>query len=246
MNKFPFILFLFIFQITFGQSNLDDLKKYMEHIENVSELSNIKNKKFEVLSVFLIQNEIERSIDFGFKHHRILVEPDQGYDIKLNLISRNGKIQIAWISEYDSYKEGNLNTMTLIKNPDFLIQYVQNHNKLYQTKLTEQDFINQTLKEYVVGFGCGITASNIPKQAKKMLKFVKHKNRKMLQEYLTSFSPELQTLGAIGLIRLGNLSPLQKNIIEHFKKRNSVISTCAGCLYGLNEKFTKVIKQNIN
>ena len=242
MNKISIILLFLIFQITKGQSNLDDLKKYIENIENVSELYNLKNVKFKHFSVITAHTDIERDIDFGYKHHRIEIVPYDGYDMKLNIISKDDKIQTAWVSEFDSYKNKYLKIKIVIKNPDFLSRYVKKHNTLYYTKLTDQDFMHQITKEYVVGFGCGITGNNIPREAKKMLKFVKHKNRKKLQEYLTSFSPELQALGTIGLLKIGKLSLMQKNIIEHLKKRNSIVSTCSGCLYGINIKFTEAIK----
>lgn len=236
------ILTLFIFQSIKGQNNLKDLKNYIEKTENVSKLSKLKTVKFDSLSILTTFNELERQIDFGFEHHRILVMPYSGWELKLNLISKNGKIQIAWISEFDSSKEKHMKTLTTTKNSDFLKEYIQNHNHFYKTELTESDFEKQILNEYVVGFGCSIDGLYIPKESKKMLKFVKKKNRKELNKYLTSFSPELQTLGTIGLLKIGKLTKEQKSIINHLKIKNSVIFSCSGCLYGIGETFSQRIE----
>jgi len=75
-----------------------------------------------------------------------------------------------------------------------------------------------------------------------MLKLVKRKNRKELNKYLTSFSPELQTLGTIGLLKIGKITAEEKHFIDHLKNRNSVIFSCSGCLYGIGETFNERIE----
>jgi len=236
------ILTLFIFQSIKGQNNLADLRNHIEKTENVSKLSKLKTVTFDSLSILTTFNELERQIDFGFEHHRILVMPYSGWELKLNLISKNGKIQIAWISEFDSNKEKHMNTLTITKNSDFLKEYVKNHNKFYKNELTESDFEKQILNEYVVGFGCSINGLDIPKESKRMLKFVKRKSREKLNKYLTSFSPELQTLGTIGLLKIGKITAEQNRLIEHLKNRNSVIFSCSGCSYGIEETFNERIE----
>ncbi|MFL0354814.1 hypothetical protein [Xanthomarina sp. GH4-25] len=236
------LLTLFIIQTTKGQNNLADLNAYIKKTENISELSNLKSVQFDSLSILSTFNELERQIDFGFKHHRILIVPYSGSDLKLNLVSKNGEIQITWISEFDPSNDVNFNILNVPKNSDFLKEYVQNHNGFYKTELTESDFENQIINEYVVGFGCSIDGLTVPKESKKMLKLVKRKNREELNKYLTSFSPELQTLGAIGLLKIGKLTKEQKNIIKHLKNKNSVIYSCSGCSYGIGETFSERIE----
>ena len=98
------------------------------------------------------------------------------------------------------------------------------------------------LAEYVVGFGCGYSGSYISDESSKMLKYVKRKDINSLNQWLTAFSPELQTLGAIGLLQLGEINETQRQIIERLKTRNSTISNCMGCIYSYDTEFKKLIK----
>lgn len=230
-----------MFQSTNGQSNLADLKNYIDNTENVSELEGLRTVKFDSLSILTTYTELNRQIDFGFKHIRILIFPYSGWDLKLNLISRKGEIQIAWVSEFDTSRDKHLKTRTITKKPDFLRQYVNKHNEFYKTQLTESDFESQVIGEYVVGFGCSIDGLDIPKESKRMLTLVERKRRNKLNMYLTSFSPELQTLGTIGLLEIGNITAKEKFVIDHLKNRNSVIFSCSGCLYGIGETYTERI-----
>ncbi|UMB61197.1 hypothetical protein MHL31_03095 [Lutibacter sp. A80] len=241
MRKTFIFITLILTQFLNGQNNLVELKSYLSTIENVELISSIKTADFKTLSVLTTFDEIERKIDFGYEHHRILVMPNPGLDIKVNFISKNGKIIIGWVSEYDLSKDKHIDISTFKNNLEFLNNYIKNHNDFYKTQLNESDFKEQILTEYVVGFGCGEVGLDIPSESKKTLRLSKNKNKKALNRYLTSFSPELQTLGTIGLLKIGNLSDDQKQIIEHLKNINSVIFSCSGCLYGLGETFNERI-----
>ena len=148
-------------------------------------------------------------------------------------------IQIAWISEFDPVKDKQLKVLTVIKNSEFLDNYVTKHNEFYNTNLTDVDLQNQIIADYVVGFGCGEAGIDVPKESRRMLKLTKRKNKRELNKYLTSFSPELQTLGAIGLLEINQLTDQQTKIINHLKSINPVIFSCSGCLYGLGETFNE-------
>jgi len=241
MRKTFIFIALILTQFLNGQNNIEELKSYLSNIDNVESISTIKTTKFKTLSILTTFDELTRKIDFGYEHHRILVMPNPGLDIKINLISKNGEIVFGWISEYKLSKEKHINISTFKNNPEFLKSYVQKHNDFYKTKLNESDLKEQILSEYVVGFGCGEVGLDIPIESKKALRLTKNKNTKALNKYLTSFSPELQTLGAIGLLKNGKLNEEQKKIIEHLKNVNSVIYSCSGCLYGLGETFKESI-----
>tara|TARA_R110002096_G_scaffold435605_1_gene661754 strand:+ start:50 stop:787 length:738 start_codon:yes stop_codon:yes gene_type:complete len=236
------ILTLILVQPIIGQNNLLELKSHVEKFDYVEQFASIKTAEFKTLDVLTTFDELEREIDFGYKHHRILVMPNPGWDIKLNFISKNGLIIIGWISEYPLNKEKHINLSTFKNNSEFLKSYVTKHNAFYKTDNTEKDFKEQILTEFVVGFGCGEVGLDIPSDSKKMLRLAKKRKRKTLTKYLTSFSPELQTLGAIGLLKIGKLSSEQKRIIEHLKNKNSVIFSCSGCLYGIGETFSERIE----
>jgi C4-type Zn-finger protein len=71
-----------------------------------------------------------------------------------------------------------------------------------------------------------------------MLKYVEKGKVNKLNKLLTSFSSELQTIGAIGLIMEDELNERQKTIIPHLKDRNSQIYSCGVCSYRYNEPFS--------
>ena len=76
------------------------------------------------------------------------------------------------------------------------------------------------MSEYTVGFGCGELGNYINPISKKTLRLIKKKDIIELNEMLTSINPELQTLGAIGLIRINKLTIKQLEIIEELKNKN--------------------------
>ena len=244
MRTLTLILLLFFIQSVQGQDNIAELKSHLETIERTDSLKdNIKKAKFKELYVLTVFVDLERKIDFGYKHHRYHVMPALGEDLKLNFISKDGLIVHGWISEYDSNKKRHLELETFRDSPNFTEQYVSRHNEFYRSNLNFADFEEQLQKEYVVGFGCGSTGQEISKESKAILKYVKGENSTKLNAFLASFSPELQTLGAIGLLRIGNPNEEQTRIIQHLMQRNSVIFSCMGCLYGVGETFNERIKQ---
>ncbi|WP_417887976.1 hypothetical protein [Zunongwangia sp.] len=234
--------FIFIQTLT-AQNNVAELKSFLETLEKTDSIKQkIKEAHFQNLEILDLYIELERKIDFGYMQYRILVMPISGWDLKLNFISKDGIIKYGLISEYKYNEEKHLNIKNFSRSPDILRQYTSKHNKYYDTNLDQPDFIEQLLKEYVVGFGCGFSGKQISKESKKSIRYAKKRNFKKLNELLTSFSPELQTLGVIGILKIGKITDLQKKIIQHLKKRNSVIYSCSGCLYGIGETFNKRIK----
>lgn len=236
MRTYLFILTLLFIQTINGQSNISELKSYLDTIENTEQVLNLKAVKFDSLDMIEIFHDLNRKLDFGFEHQRISTMTWTG-DLILNIISRKGRIKIIWISAFDSNNE----KTKIIKDSGFLSTYISKHNELYKTEQTESDLKEQILAEYVVGFGCGLSGNQISKESKKSIQWTKRKSERKLNNYLTSISPELQTLGAIGLLKIGKLDSEQKRLIEHLKNRNSVIFSCSGCLYGIGETFNERI-----
>lgn len=162
--------------------------------------------------------------------------------IKINFISKNGNLQFGWISKFDTYYNKIIQTEEIKPAQSKIKSYLTIHNSLYNSELTEKDLKVQILAEYIVGFGCGYSGNSISNESSKMIKYVKLKDINNLHKWLTSFSPELQTLGAIGLIRLREMNKKQKEIIELLEKRNTVILNCMGCTYSYNNQFKKLIE----
>ena len=118
---------------------------------------------------------------------------------------------------------------------------MNNHNNFYQTNLTREDFINQILSYNIYGYFCGYAPVSYKIPRVNELKFNKKRNAKKFREWLKSFNPELQTYGVDALEYLDKhtsfkLTELDKKIIQHIKKRNSILSVCSGCEIGIYEK----------
>lgn len=243
MRTLVIILSLITIQSISGQDNIAELKSFVENIEQVDSIPvGIKKAKFKTLDILQVYIELDRKIDFGYRHHRILIAHTSGWDLKLNLFSKNGILLFGWISEYNFSDNIHSDIRSLKNSTEFLDNYISQHNKYYHTKLDEKEFKEQFLTEYVVGFGCGASGKEISKESKKTLRYAKNGNKRKLNNYLTSFSPELQTLGTIGLLKIGKINSEQQQLIGHLKERNSVIFSCAGCLYGIGETFSNRIE----
>lgn len=240
------LLFLSIFilcQLTSAQDNVADLNAYLKTVERVTAVTKLPKRMFKSANIITSYTELDRSLDFGYKHFRALIVPGIGGDIKINLISKNGEIIVGWTSEYNTKKQKHSRIIAFKDSIDFINKYISDHNKFYSTKLQASDFREQIMAEHVVGFGCGFVGLDIPESSRKVLVLIKRKNTKMLNELLTSFSPELQTLGAIGLLKTNKVNEVQQKVILHLEERNSAISSCSGCLYGLGETFNDRIAQ---
>lgn len=243
MRILSLILILIYLQSACGQNDVSELKSLLETIETTNSIKQrIKNASFNNLDVIEVFNQLERDVDFGFVNHRLEIMHWKG-DLTLNFLSENGIIKYGWISEYKSTNKKLAGPVAFKDSPNFLCDYISKHNNYYGSNLTEKDFEEQMLTDYVVGFGCGFSGAEISKESKASLRYSDNRNIKKLNEFLTSVSPELQTLGVIGLLKIGIINQKQKKIISHLKDRNSSINSCAGCIYGIGETFNERIEQ---
>lgn len=229
----------------FGQGEIVELNAFLTKIKVVDELSSLNKQKFESLSILTVQNELDRTIDFGFTHIRKMIITEKDGDFRIDIITKGDSIKLG-LTTILNWKNNEPKSYEFFYTSDlFLTDYLEKHNNFYLANLKKNQFIEQLNNEYTVGFGCGIVGMDIPKYSGLSQRYIKHKNRKKLNTWLRSFSPELQALGTIGLYKLGSLSKDEMNIIKHLKRRNTTINTCLGCIYGFQEKYKNVIKINI-
>lgn len=238
-------MFIVIFCYTgSAQSQLSELTEFISKIDEAdSLLSYVQKKNFESVktSYKWSWEEQNRNVDFNFKHHRIAIGTDFDTKYKVNFLSKNGKIVVGWISTFDEYNDEIISTDLFRENTQVLDNYTSLHNSFYQTNLTSSEIVNQITMEYEVALGCGYSGNYVSKASDKMLKYVKRNNKRKLNNFLKSFSPELQTLGAIGLLKLGILNDEQIRIISHLEQRNSTIYSCSGCLSSNDKTFADTI-----
>ncbi|MDY7394462.1 hypothetical protein UMM65_04360 [Aureibaculum sp. 2210JD6-5] len=247
MKKVFSIIFFQIISIScFSQNKIIELNSVLKKIEVVDDLSLLDKKKFPTLSILTIQNEMERDIDFGYRHFRKLIMTHSDGDFRIDIISYGDSIKLGITTVID-WKDNEPKEYEFFSDSNsFITNYLKKHNAFYETDIQKDQLIEQLNDEYTVGFGCGIVGMDIPKYSQLMQRYTKQKNRKKLNAWLRSFSPELQTLGTIGLLNLGSVGKDEMNIIKHLEKRNSKINTCSGCLYGLEIEFKRVIKIKID
>ena len=158
--------------------------------------------------------------------------------IKINYVSINGIIIVGWISQYDDYEKKYLKTKSFKGSINDLNEYLIKHNDLYQSNIKLSELNKQIFGKYKVASGCGYNGNYVSDEYKTMLKYVEKGKVNKLNKLLTSFSSELQTIGAIGLIMEDELNERQKTIIPHLKDRNSQIYSCGVCSYRYNEPFS--------
>ena len=252
MKNLLIILILSLIQIVNGQDNVDKLKTFLETVSKTDSLKEkIKTAKIENLDILEVYVELERDIDFGYRQHRMSILHLSGRDLKLNFISKDSLIEFGWISEYRLNDDKHLHLKQFKSSPILMKEYLTNHNKFYETNLKRDEFINQVITEDVVGFGCVFfNLNDVEKDFKKGFnskKLNRLKNRKYYMNWLKSFSPEIQTFGAIGLLSILNkykisITNEEKRILNHLKQRNSIIFSCSGCLVGIDETFKERIK----
>ncbi len=227
-----------------GQNYFTELKSLLEKIENSDSVDQkIKSENFKNLDLIGVYVELNRKIDFDYEQHRIKVLHLSGQDLKINFISKNGKIIYGWISEYDEDEEKHSKLTEFKRTIGFLENYTLKHNELYNSEFDQKVFEKQILAEYIVGFGCGFGGNETSLESEQSIYYSENKDIGGLNELLKSFSPELQTLGTIGLLKIAKVNNEQKIIIEHLKNRNSEINTCAGCIYGIHYPYSKMIKR---
>jgi hypothetical protein len=233
------LLSIILFNSVNAQISFVDMKQKVSEYETVQEFDSLVSaKSIKEMKAFLVYYEFQRQVDNGYQQNRITIDDY----IKINFISKNGKVMFGWVSKFDSYNEEIKHTEEIKPAENKIKSYLKLHNSLYNSQLTEKELKTQILAEYVVGFGCGYSGSSISDESSKMMKYVKRKDIKSLNKWLTAFSPELQALGTIGLYELGEINEAQKEIIERLKTRNTTISNCMGCTYSYDTEFNKLIE----
>ena len=154
--KFLLIIFLFASYFCQAQTELIELSDFVKDLNDVEKLKNIRGKNLKSFYILYSQVEIERDLDFGYKHLRILVVSSPGEDFIINIIHENGVILVGNVSiQTISINREIKSDYYFIKNSIFVKQYIEKHNLKYGSNQKEQNFYDFLMSEYTVGFGCG-------------------------------------------------------------------------------------------
>lgn len=160
--------------------------------------------------------------------------------INLVYLVRNDSVKYGVIESIDSnYIE--LVTRTEFKrDDDFINKYVNNHNRLYLTRKTNEDFILETIKTRdAIRVACGNAATGYGEKEKTLFKEIRKKNSSYVMDLLTSMNPEEQAMGIVGVRKLTEagieFDEETIRIVNHILRKNTSVYACMTCMYGLFE-----------
>lgn len=243
MTKFlcSTIIFFFFFSVQ-GQSKIETAA-YFDLIKQIvisEKLDSILVYRLDILkSKFIpsrsnINDYFNRDIEFGFKHHRIIMSLNfAGYQI--DMLCKSDTILLSSISviDYGSIKYDHFDKATIES-------FLKMRNKLYNSSKTSGQLIKEISLREEYAFYCG---DGMPKtqKGKYIEELVEEENTETLIEMIKSFNCETQAYGIAGFEMLKKRDfeiayDIQK-IIDHIKSRNSELVICSGCLSGLVNKI---------
>lgn len=236
-------IFLFIAISSFSQnrSNIEADYEIHGYFKNYQEfdIDTLKKKKFKhirTINSTIGGFEFERMLDNNLKQSIYTITADlpikgRTYYKKYSVSVFSKSDSIIGLITYNVYT-GSVNSYFDYKKLDV---HIELHNKFYETKLRISDFVDQLKKMETYGYSCDYAPiSNAPLVYKDVY-FDNIRNGKYFRNWLTSFSPELQSFGVDALEYLEEkyklpLSPNEKKIITHVKTRNSKLQACSGCV----------------
>ncbi|PQJ17062.1 MULTISPECIES: hypothetical protein [Nonlabens] len=232
------ILIILLFLSSAVVQSQDIFPKIVETISNhkrITEIDSLLDKPNSHSTEIYSYRKFKREIGLNFYQNRFYLTNN----LVINILSENEIVKFGWVSEVK--REKNIRTEQLYHSDEEILKFIEAHNKMYDSNFTLLDLEKQMIKEYKVAIDCGIKEQNKSKETKKMLKYVKRKNVNKLNEFLTSFAPELRTLGIIGLLKLGNLSKEQESIVENLYEMDAIVSYCIGH-FGSHDDYQTVVK----
>ena len=247
---YSFLLTLISLTIFCQENNYEVAKKEFENFiiqADSIKIQNIKNEKFEkILDIEQFYHSITRLLDFDLKESiyelRFMYSFNhilRGRGVRIYVFYLNGK-EVGKIIDYNQYQNESKQISSNFHNE--INKYILKHNKFYNTKSTQENFIKDFLNSKIYGDGCGYEMTRIKKIDDVERDILE--NAEKYINWMKSHNPEIQMWGYSEIEKL-----LKKNLIElesdelkiynHIKERNLVIETCSGCTFGIFEKVFK-------
>lgn len=183
-----------------------------------------------------VEDYFNRDIDFGVKHHRILLGSYLARN-QVDLLCRHDTVFLSTITVADygirNYNYSNFDSIVID-------QFLAQRNKLYRSSKTIRQLIREISLAEEYAFYCGDAN---PKTEKGLYieQLVDEKNAWTLIDMLKSFNCETQAYGVAGLEMLKKrghqIATHPKKLIDYIKKRNAELVVCQGCFTGLVDKI---------
>lgn len=185
-------------------------------------------------------NHRARQLDFNSFHLIEDIWTKNKLRINLSYLLHDDSISLIRLASIDSnYVE--IHGAELIEvDRELAIKYVSKHNQHYGTKKRIADIETELLSAFHrVALACGYGATFYDSLAIEMLQAANNNDIKYITSLLTSLSPENQTLGILGIMRmeqLGFKSDIEtQKVIKHLKAKNTSICACITCAGGYFE-----------
>lgn len=181
----------------------------------------------------------DRDVDFGFRHQRLKVEFNST-DYQINFLLKGDTVCLADISFDNSFYDGFYKKYNnVFIDTTACSRFLKLRNNFYGSSKTLKGLREDLILNEDFAFYCGEAAGKTGKGIY-IERLVATKNSNKLLKLLQSISCEEQAYGEWGLKKLKanryKLPPLTSRLLNHIKKRDSEISTCAGCFSNLVKK----------
>lgn len=125
-------------------------------------------------------------------------------------------------------------------------EFIDQHNSFYDTNTKLEDLVEDILRSDSYGYSCDMAPVIGGGLTHDGLYFKDIKNKDIFRSWLRSYNVELQSYGVDAMNYLYNHQPNfiitkldektkihDEILINHIKKRNSIIRTCDGCFGGI-------------
>ena len=123
-------LFIMIFNAANAQLEFEELKQEISAYETVQEFDSLITSKYlKEMNAFLVYYEFKRPVDSGYQQNRITIDDY----IKINFVSKNGKVMFGWISKFDSYNEKIKDEEEIKPAENKIKSYLKMRNSLYSS-----------------------------------------------------------------------------------------------------------------
>lgn len=246
MTRFFYLSILsLLFYLTAKGQNKEETLVYFDLVKAIVATeksdSNLVYRLDTLASEFIslrsnVDDYFNRGIDFGFKHHRILLGSYLARN-QVDLLCRHDTIFLSTITFAD-YGISNYNYSNY--DPIVIDQFLAQRNKLYRSSKTIRQLIKEISLSEEYAFYCG-DANPKTEKGKYIEQLVDEKNAWALIDMLKSFNCETQAYGVAGLEMFKKqghqIADHSKKLIDHIKKRNAELVVCRGCFTGLIDKI---------
>ena len=209
-------------------------KPVQEKLNNLIGILKSENFNFQKLDSFWSKEKITEKEPYGIEKRTSF-----NREIENNLIQESSELWLV----------GSSYNLNIIKSKNELVYLKLTDNK--EKKILFERIENPKLEKtdfsvYTYGTFCGI-AGTPPDKCQQMLDLVNKKDFNELAKWLQSLNPEVATYGYVGLKYLVQYEidiPESWFIrMRELNKSEIQLNTCDGCIYGVTEKISVVLKE---